>query len=65
MAEVGNSPSGPAAQADGNDEGRLEAEMDIDRMVNEGLGGGQVTAQNGRIGDTTTDDMDAAAESRG
>ncbi|WP_458464296.1 hypothetical protein [Paenibacillus sp.] len=29
--------------------------LDIDRMVNEGLGGGQVTEDNGYIGDSTTD----------
>jgi len=40
-------------------EGRAEAEMDIDRMVNEGLGGGYVSpVKNGRIGETTTDTMD-------
>lgn len=44
---------------DGDFEGRAEAEMDIDRMVNEGLGGGYVSpVKNGRIGDTTTDTMD-------
>lgn len=32
--------------------------MDIDRMVNEGLGGGQVTMHNGLIEDSTTDTMD-------
>lgn len=31
--------------------------MDIDRMVNEGLGGGQVTYQNGLIDNSTTDTM--------
>ncbi|MGN7411397.1 hypothetical protein [Paenibacillus sp. SAF-068] len=31
--------------------------LDIDRMVNEGLGGGQVTENNGYIGDSTTDSM--------
>lgn len=31
--------------------------LDIDRMVNEGLGGGQVTDDNGYIGDSTTDTM--------
>jgi len=39
-------------------EGRAEAEMDIDRMVNEGLGGGYVSpVKNGKIGETTTDTM--------
>ncbi|HEX7057766.1 MAG TPA: hypothetical protein VF260_11330 [Bacilli bacterium] len=30
---------------------------DVDRMVNEGLGGGNVTINNGYIGDSTTDTM--------
>lgn len=38
-------------------EGRSSYTMDIDRMVNEGLGGGQVTTDNGAIGETTTDSM--------
>lgn len=37
---------------------RDEQFMDIDRMVNEGLGGGTVTVHNGLIEDTTTDTMD-------
>lgn len=41
----------------GYTEGRDQYFMDIDRMVNEGLGGGQVTEHNGLIGDTTTDTM--------
>ncbi|GIQ67376.1 hypothetical protein DUZ99_02395 [Xylanibacillus composti] len=39
-------------------ESRDDALMDEDRMVNEGLGGGTVSAQNGLIGETTTDTMD-------
>ncbi|GGD94609.1 hypothetical protein [Paenibacillus nasutitermitis] len=39
-------------------EGRDDYFMDIDRMVNEGLGGGQVTLHNGKIEETTTDTMD-------
>ncbi|WP_170295490.1 hypothetical protein [Chengkuizengella sediminis] len=39
-------------------EGRENHFMDIDRMVNEGLGGGQVTQQNGLIDESTTDTMD-------
>lgn len=31
--------------------------MDVDRMINEGLGGGMVTRDNGLIEDTTTDTM--------
>ncbi|MEJ8548079.1 hypothetical protein [Brevibacillus borstelensis] len=38
-------------------EGRDNYDMDIDRMVNEGLGGGQVTDQNGLIEETTTETM--------
>lgn len=38
-------------------ESRDDAFMDIDRMVNEGLGGGQVLEQNGLIEETTTDTM--------
>lgn len=30
-------------------EGRDEFDMDVDRMVNEGLGGGQVTLHNGWV----------------
>ncbi|MDG0790756.1 hypothetical protein OMP38_07710 [Cohnella ginsengisoli] len=46
--------------ADGRDhihEGRDIYDMDIDRMINEGLGGGQVTFDNGLIEETTTDTM--------
>ncbi|MCM3127692.1 MULTISPECIES: hypothetical protein [unclassified Paenibacillus] len=32
-----------------------ETAFDVDRMVNEGLGGGQVTYDNGYIGDSTSD----------
>ena len=49
----------PDRLQDGDHEGRAEAEMDIDRMVNEGLGGGYVSpVKNGKIGETTTDTMD-------
>ncbi len=41
--------------ADVDDEGREAYFMDVDRMINEGLGGGNVTKQNGLIGDSTTD----------
>ncbi len=40
-------------------EGRDDFDMDVDRMVNEGLGGGQVTEDNGLITETTTDSMEA------
>ncbi len=38
-------------------EGREQHFMDIDRMTNEGLAGGNVTTDNGRIEETTTDTM--------
>ncbi|MBB6730763.1 hypothetical protein [Cohnella zeiphila] len=38
-------------------EGREDYDMDVDRMINEGLGGGQVTMHNGLIEETTTDTM--------
>ncbi|WP_127531083.1 hypothetical protein [Paenibacillus kobensis] len=40
-------------------DGRSNYEMDIDRMVNEGLGGGQVTVHNGLIDESTTDYMNS------
>ena len=40
-------------------EGKEAYDMDIDRMINEGLGGGQVTLNNGLISDSTTDTMEA------
>ncbi|WP_164545796.1 hypothetical protein [Paenibacillus albus] len=43
---------------DKNHEGRADYFMDIDRMVNEGLGGGQVTLNNGLIAESTTDTME-------
>jgi hypothetical protein len=43
-------------------EGRDEMFMDIDRMVNVGLGGGWVSNQTGIIEDTTTDSMDEENE---
>lgn len=46
-------------QEDAIHEGKDEFDMDVDRMINEGLGGGQVTMQNGLISDTTTDTMEA------
>lgn len=38
-------------------EGRDDYFMDIDRMINEGLGGGQVTLHNGLIEETSVDTM--------
>jgi len=43
---------------DKKNEGRDDYFMDIDRMVNEGLGGGQVTLHNGKIEESTTDTME-------
>lgn len=43
---------------DAPSEGRDKYFMDIDRMVSEGLGGGQVTEDNGLISQSTTDTMD-------
>lgn len=39
-------------------QGRENYFMDIDRMVNEGLGGGVVSINNGLIEESTTDTMD-------
>lgn len=39
-------------------DGRDEYDMDVDRMINEGLGGGQVTMHNGLITESTTDYME-------
>ena len=41
---------------------RESAMLDIDRMVNEGMGGGYVTEDNARIGQTTTDTMKTVDE---
>ncbi|MGG1553560.1 MULTISPECIES: hypothetical protein [Paenibacillus] len=43
---------------DNDHEGKDDHFMDIDRMINEGLGGGNVTMHNGLIEATTTDTMD-------
>ncbi|MFC5405044.1 hypothetical protein [Cohnella soli] len=39
-------------------EGKDVYDMDIDRMINEGLGGGQVTVHNGLITESSTDYME-------
>ncbi|CAN7724827.1 hypothetical protein LJR153_006087 [Paenibacillus sp. LjRoot153] len=44
---------------DTNNEDRDDCYMDIDRMINEGLGGGNVTMQGGLIEHSTTDTMTA------
>ncbi|CAM3983898.1 hypothetical protein L1N85_04965 [Paenibacillus alkaliterrae] len=46
------------SSAEPQHEGRDDYFMDIDRMVNEGLGGGNVTLQNGLIDESTTDTME-------
>lgn len=46
------------AEPDSIHEGRDEYDMDVDRMINEGLGGGQVTMHNGLISETTTGTME-------
>jgi len=46
------------AQDDLIHEGRDMYDMDVDRMINEGLGGGQVTMHNGLISETTTGTME-------
>ncbi|WP_127588478.1 hypothetical protein [Paenibacillus koleovorans] len=48
---------------DTTDEGRKEYFMDIDRMINEGLGGGTVSMHNGLIEETSTDTMTHAESS--
>ncbi|WP_199731721.1 hypothetical protein [Cohnella endophytica] len=44
---------------DSKHEGKDVYDMDIDRMINEGLGGGQVTVHNGLITESSTDYMEA------
>ena len=46
-----------------SDISRESTMFDIDRMINEGLGGGNVTGDNGLIGPSTTDTMDLVDES--
>jgi hypothetical protein len=58
--EVSNLKKPTKAKPDHNDQGRDEHFIDIDRMVNEGLGGGNVTPNNGLIDASTTDTMDDA-----
>lgn len=50
--------SGGKYENDAAHEGRDSNFMDIDRMINEGLGGGIVSVHNGLIEDSTTDTMD-------
>ncbi|MEF3303954.1 hypothetical protein [Paenibacillus sp. GYB003] len=44
-------------QVDPDHEGREQYDMDVDRMINEGLGGGTVTIHNGLIEETSVDTM--------
>ncbi|BBH24520.1 hypothetical protein Back11_58650 [Paenibacillus baekrokdamisoli] len=60
MTEAGNSPTG--TNNDLKHEGRENYFLDIDRMVNEGLGGGQVTLHNGLVAESTTDTMEMKQE---
>ncbi|MEC0092654.1 hypothetical protein [Paenibacillus macquariensis] len=48
----GNNLTSP--ESDNDEEAYL---LDVDRMVNEGLGGGQVTISNGYIGDIPPDKL--------
>jgi hypothetical protein len=48
----------PNAAQDTFHQGQDDYFMDIDRMINEGLGGGNVTLHNGLIESSTTDTMD-------
>ncbi|MBD0379656.1 hypothetical protein [Paenibacillus sedimenti] len=48
----------PNAAQDTTNQGQDDYFMDIDRMINEGLGGGNVTMHNGLIESSTTDTMD-------
>ncbi|MDQ6421158.1 hypothetical protein RB620_17175 [Paenibacillus sp. LHD-117] len=53
-----------AQAAEPHYEGRETYDMDIDRMVNEGLGGGNVSMQNGLIAESTTDTMTSEWEGK-
>ncbi|CAM3541857.1 hypothetical protein EDM52_22255 [Brevibacillus invocatus] len=45
------------SERDSNYEGRDAYDMDVDRMINEGLGGGMVSYQNGLVEETSVDTM--------
>lgn len=49
---------------DAKHEGRDAYDMDIDRMINEGLGGGIVSDQNGLIEETSVDTMTGASAAK-
>ncbi|WP_079914492.1 hypothetical protein [Paenibacillus sp. 32352] len=56
-ATASNEPES-SSTTDALHQGRDDYFMDIDRMVNEGLGGGYVSLKNGLIEESTTDTMD-------
>jgi len=58
MTQPDNREATSQVAADAKHEGREDYFMDIDRMINEGLGGGQVTEDNGKICESTTDTME-------
>ncbi|AJY73937.1 hypothetical protein [Paenibacillus beijingensis] len=62
MSERCDNPGREGCLDDMKNEGREQYELDIDRMVNEGLGGGQVTYDNGLIEETTTDTIGAGKD---
>lgn len=57
MVDTDNGTQLSTAMNESHNEGREHYYMDIERMVNEGLGGGNVTMHNGLIDETTTDSM--------
>ena len=57
MTDTNTSGGSNKQNNDSKNEGRDNYFMDIDRMVNEGLGGGIVSMQNGLIDESTTDTM--------
>jgi hypothetical protein len=62
MNEDKNVTDNETGGAEPHNEGREVYDMDIDRMVNEGLGGGNVTLHNGKIDESTTDTMSSEWE---
>ncbi|REK74655.1 hypothetical protein [Paenibacillus paeoniae] len=62
MSDSDNVKERQDSSAEPHYEGRDSYDMDIDRMVNEGLGGGQVTLHNGLVAESTTDTMEAKLE---
>jgi hypothetical protein len=58
LEEANQENQAKQSSADAENQGRDDYFMDIDRMVNEGLGGGYVSLNNGLIEESTTDTMD-------